>query len=213
MLYEVITPKERQSKLFKAFSQADSSTTRRFGGTGLGLAISQRLVQLMGGQIQLDSEPGRGSDFFFTLTLHQEKTLQELPNPQRLSSLKVLLVDDNPVNLEILQHQLTAWHCDIISTQSVAQAMGQLEQGLQLGSPINLVLTDMMMPEADGVDLIRQLQQHPQLAALPVIILSSAGRLPVQQACQEAVNCQMLGKPVRQAELYDAMTRARNNFV
>ncbi|GAA4494655.1 response regulator [Pseudaeromonas paramecii] len=201
-------PKDRQAKLFKAFSQADSSTTRRFGGTGLGLVISQRLVQLMGGQIQLDSEPGRGSDFYFTLTLPQEKTLRSLPSQQRLSSLKVLLVDDNPTNLEILQHQLTAWHCDIVSTQSVAQAMQKLEQGLQLGSPINLVITDMMMPDEDGVDLIRQLQQHPQLMSLPVIILSSAGRLPVQQACQDAVNCQMLSKPVRQSELYDAMTHA-----
>lgn len=200
-------PKERQAKLFKAFSQADSSTTRRFGGTGLGLVISQRLVQLMGGRIELDSEPGRGSDFFFTLTLPHEKNLRARPSPQQLNSLKVLLVDDNPTNLEILQHQLTAWHCDIISTQSVAQAMAQLEQGLQLGSPINLVITDMMMPDEDGVDLIRRLQQHPQLTALPVVILSSAGRLPLQQACQDAVNCQMLSKPVRQSELYDAMTR------
>ena len=198
-------PPERQAKLFQAFSQADSSTTRRFGGTGLGLAISQRLVQLMHGQIELHSDSGKGSEFFFTLTLAPEKALQMQTKQRQLSRLKVLIVDDNTTNLEILTHQLTAWHCQISLAQSVQQAMTLLQQAQTVGSPFNMVLTDMMMPDEDGLGLVARLQADPGLADIPIIILSSAGYSLPMTDCLQARNCQQLTKPVRQSDLYNAM--------
>jgi two-component system, sensor histidine kinase and response regulator len=198
-------PLERQAKLFQAFSQADSSTTRRFGGTGLGLAISQRLVQLMRGRIELRSESGKGSEFFFNLTLPLEKAMRVQPGSRQLDHLKVLIVDDNTTNLEILTHQLTAWHCQISLAQSVQQAMTLLVQAHTVGSPFTMVLTDMMMPDEDGLGLVSRLQADPALAPIPIIILSSAGHSGATQECMLAQNCQQLTKPVRQSDLYNAM--------
>lgn len=200
-------PLERQTKLFQAFSQADSSTTRRFGGTGLGLAISQRLVQLMRGQIELRSEAGNGSEFFFTLDLAPERALQMQTKPRQLSRLKVLIVDDNATNLEILTHQLTAWHCQISLAQSVQQAMTLLRQAHTVGSPFTMLLTDMMMPDEDGLGLIARVQAESALADIPIIILSSAGHSLPDSESLAVANCQQLIKPVRQSDLYNAMVQ------
>lgn len=198
---------ERQSQLFQAFMQADSSTTRRFGGTGLGLAISQRLIQLMQSRIEVISQPGAGSEFFFTLNLPmQALNRQPLTHPQ-LSQLKVLLVDDNPTNLEILTHQLTAWHCELALAQSAEQAMTLLQQAIIVGAPYAMVITDMMMPMQNGSDLIRRIQQHPGLAAMPILLLSSAGTDRPLDACLVPERCQVLTKPVRQSDLYNAMVQ------
>ncbi|MFC3913510.1 response regulator [Pseudaeromonas sharmana] len=199
---------ERQSQLFQAFMQADSSTTRRFGGTGLGLAISQRLIQLMHSRIEVISHPGEGSEFFFTLNLPmQPQKRAPLSHPQ-LHQLKVLLVDDNPTNLEILTHQLTAWHCELALAHSADQAMTLLQQAIIVGAPYAMVITDMMMPLQNGNDLIRRIQQHPTLASLPILLLSSAGTDRPLEACPVPERCQVLTKPVRQSDLYNAMVQA-----
>ena len=198
-------PLEQQGHLFRAFTQADSSTTRRFGGTGLGLAISQRLVEMMGGHIDFNSVAGHGSDFFFTLQFPIEKQLRPNRASARLSHIKVLLLDDNSTNLEILAHQLTSWHCQILMTQNVQQAMLLLQDAEQSNEPFHLVISDMMMPNEDGISLLNHMQSNPQLAQIPVIILSSAGNEVMPNLAGKAGNCQLLTKPVRQSDLYNAI--------
>ena len=198
---------EQQGHLFRAFTQADSSTTRRFGGTGLGLAISQRLVEMMGGHIDLNSVAGHGSDFFFTLQFPIEKQFRSHKPSAHLSHIKVLLIDDNTTNLEILAHQLTSWHCQIQMTQTVPQAMTLLQEAAQSKEPFNLVISDMMMPREDGFSLLNQMQSNPQLAHIPVIILSSAGNELSPSLSAKVSHNQLLTKPVRQSDLYNAIVR------
>jgi Signal transduction histidine kinase len=200
-------PLERQGQLFKAFTQADGSTTRRFGGTGLGLVISQRLVEMMGGHIDFHSLSSRGSDFFFTLSFPIEKQLRGNKPSGHLQSVKVLLVDDNPTNLEILSHQLSSWRCQIEMAQNANTALTLMHAAYLQNEPFNLLITDMMMPEEDGLDLLARMQQEQAHAELPVIILSSAGseiRLQESGITQDRV---VLTKPVRQSDLYNAIIR------
>ncbi|WP_342120074.1 response regulator, partial [Pseudoduganella sp. OTU4001] len=187
--------------LFEAFTQADSSTTRRFGGTGLGLAISQRLVGLMGGLITVQSEEGAGSTFAFTLDLPRAAVPDE--HDAMLQPMRVLVVDDNVVNLEILAEQLHSWGCRVVQVQDVQAARQALARSVQ---PFELVITDMMMPDEDGASLVSYMQQQPQLAATPVIMLSSAGMQ--WHGSGEANAPQVLTKPVRQSELYNALCQA-----
>ncbi len=198
---------EQQGQLFQAFSQADSSTTRRFGGTGLGLAISQRLIQMMQGNIELRSDGHHGSEFFFTLTLPLEKSHRMTASPRQFDQLKVLVVDDNATNLEILTHQLTAWHCQIALAQNVSQAMTLLKQAQVVNSPFDMLLTDMMMPDEDGLGLLARVQGDSTLAQMPVIILSSSGNALPRNGMKATANCQYLTKPVRQSDLYNAMVQ------
>ena len=200
-------PPEQQGQLFQAFSQADSSTTRRFGGTGLGLAISQRLIQMMQGNIELRSDGHHGSEFFFTLTLPLEKSHRLTASPRQFDQLKVLVVDDNATNLEILTHQLTAWHCQIALAQNVSQAMTLLKQAQVVNAPFDMLLTDMMMPEEDGLGLLARVQGDATLAQMPVIILSSSGNALPRSGMKASANCQYLTKPVRQSDLYNAMVQ------
>ena len=191
----------KQHILFEAFTQADSSTTRRFGGTGLGLAISQRLVGLMGGAITLHSSEGEGSVFSFTLEF--ERGAGPVDSDTMLEPMRVLIVDDNEVNLEILAEQLHSWGCRVVQVRDVRGARQALARSAQ---PFELVITDMMMPDEDGAGLVAHMQQQPQLAAVPVIMLSSAGMQ--WHGHGEANAPQVLTKPVRQSELYNALCQA-----
>ena len=165
-------PDEKIQHLFKAFTQVDSSTTRKYGGTGLGLAISEKLVQLMGGQISVISKVEHGSTFSFTLeTTQGVKTLQspvDLDMDEHRGK-KVLVVDDNNTNLEILKRQLENWNLQPILVSSGEKAMEVLFSGQEL----DLVITDMEMPEMDGITLGRNIQRYA--ADLPIILLSSIG--------------------------------------
>jgi two-component system sensor histidine kinase/response regulator len=189
--------------LFQAFSQADSSTTRRYGGTGLGLAISQRLAGLMGGRIEVASTPGGGSDFHFTLELAGAGPAAEPRPDAMLEAMGILVVDDNQINLEILTEQLRSWHCRVVQAGDVASAMALLqrpEHGFEL------VLSDMMMPDEDGHGLLARMRAEPMLAALPVIMLSSAGDAGPGEP--DGPLRLVLSKPVRQSELYNALCAA-----
>ncbi|MFC3379196.1 response regulator [Rugamonas sp. CCM 8940] len=188
--------------LFQAFTQADSSTTRRYGGTGLGLAISQRLVGLMGGRIEVASTPGGGSDFHFVLELAGAPAAEARPDAM-FEAMGILVVDDNQINLEILSEQLRSWHCRVVTAGDVATAMallGRPDHGFEL------VLTDMMMPDEDGHGLLARLRAEPMLAGLPVIMLSSAG--DAGAADPDGPLRLVLSKPVRQSELYNALCAA-----
>ena len=166
-------PQEKMAKLFKAFSQVDSSNTRKYGGTGLGLVISERLVNLMNGTITVSSTEGKGSVFSFTI----ETRIGENVHPQALSfnidsniGKKILVVDDNETNLRILKTQLERWGLKVQTAQSGAEAMKKLSEDYQ---EINLVITDMQMPEMDGITLAYAIRsQYPQT---PMILLSSIG--------------------------------------
>lgn len=189
-------PADKLDRLFKAFSQVDSSTTRKYGGTGLGLAISEKLVKLMGGSIHVSSTPGVGTTFSFTINARIGKNAGRNYVQLNLDDIKgkpILVVDDNATNREILQVQLEQWGFIPFLASSANEAMQVLAT-----DKIALVITDMNMPEADGVELAREIRETNQ--EMPVILLSSMGN---EQSKQQAhLFNRILTKPVRHQVLY-----------
>ncbi|MCS3796624.1 response regulator [Niastella sp. OAS944] len=165
-------PPDKMQRLFKAFSQVDSSTTRKYGGTGLGLAISQRLIQLMGGRIWVKSQTGKGSSFFFTIKTRKGNSLIPAASNRCITKQvgkRVLIIDDNPTNLFILKSQLLQWNLKPTLANSGRQALDILLHDQQF----DLILTDMQMPEMDGVTLTKEIKE--KYAHIPVTLLSSMG--------------------------------------
>ncbi|GAB3903293.1 hypothetical protein GCM10028803_31480 [Larkinella knui] len=189
-------PADKLSRLFKAFSQVDSSTTRQYGGTGLGLAISQKLVGLMGGEINVISQPGVGSTFSFTV-LTYPGTKQLVSNTRSNLAYqvgkRVLIVDDNVTNLAILKRQLMSWQL----RPALAFNGGEALEVLSTDSDIDLVITDMQMPGMDGVMLAKQIRMH--FPKLPIILLSSIGEEVKDE--HRSLFVSILSKPIRQQML------------
>jgi PAS domain S-box-containing protein len=204
-------PEDKRELIFKPFSQADTSTTRKYGGTGLGLTISTRLVQMMGGKIWVESEVGRGSQFHFTVRLEaadaKEIKLGTIAPPEFLRSVKVLVVDDNRTNRRILEGMLLRWDMKPTPVDCAAAALTQLSSALEAGEPYPLILTDMHMPEMDGFALIEQIRQRPELSAATIMMLTSAGHRGDAARCQELGVAAYLLKPIRQSELREAVAR------
>ncbi len=184
-------PLDKQERLFRAFSQVDSSTTRQYGGTGLGLVICDKLIGLMGGSIRVDSEPGRGSLFSFTIVARKGTHGTKDPTPCNVKEVKgkrVLVVDDNKTNRDILQSQLKHWQLLAVPACSGSEALAQLLQ-----QSFDLVITDMNMPGMDGIELAREIRRlHPDL---PVILLSSVGN--EQMKDHPGLFTSVLTKPVK----------------
>jgi CheY-like chemotaxis protein len=203
-------PKDKQALIFDPFSQADGSTTRRFGGTGLGLTISARLVAAMEGSLTVESEPDRGSAFHFIVRLATVADPERIwpAAPNTLAGCDVLVVDDNQTNRKILAELLQAWGLRPTAVGSVPEALAYLTRACQDGRPVPLVLTDSHMPDADGFALAAEIKRVPTLADAVVLMLTSGDYQGDLQRCKEIGVAAYLTKPVRQAELQAAITKA-----
>jgi diguanylate cyclase (GGDEF)-like protein len=195
-------PLEQQAHIFDAFVQADSSTSRQYSGTGLGLTITQRLVELMGGAIEVHSEPGKGSRFVLSVRLQRADGTEITPSQLRqLAGVRVLVIDDHATNRDILCNQLQAWgireDCAADSTEGLALLRAAASQA----DPFSLVILDWKMPQIDGIELARCIGSDPLIPPLTMIMLSSAGDDAVARMARETGIAQYLTKPVRQDRL------------
>ncbi len=207
---------EKQEKIFRAFEQEDTSTTRKYGGTGLGLSIAAHLVALMGGTITVQSKPGRGSTFAFTARFgcqpHPSEPVVPRP-PVLLYNLPVLIIDDNATNRHILQEWLRNWLMDSAAVGDGVAAMGALWDAASVGRPYQLVLLDARMPDTDGLALAARIRERAALSAIRIILLTSGDRPSDPARARELRIDAHLLKPVQQDELlqtiYRVMGRSR----
>lgn len=202
-------PAEKQHLLFNAFSQVDSSTTRRYGGTGLGLAITAKLVRLMGGKVWVESEVGKGSTFHFTAKFGEAPTPSTDETPSVcLRNLRVLIVDDNATNRLILQEMLNSWEMQPTTVESAAAAIDELHRGRAANQPFDLVLSDVHMPGQDGFELASQIRRDHRLCSTVVMMLSSGAGPGDAERCRTLGAAAHLIKPVKQSELLNTITAA-----
>jgi CheY-like chemotaxis protein len=199
---------EKQKLIFEAFAQADGSTTRTFGGTGLGLTISSRLVEMMGGQIGVESRLGEGSRFHFSIPVRVAKaTTPQAMQRKDLEGLPVLVVDDNFTNRRILGDILMRWGMRPTLASSGRAALARLEESRRSGDSFALLLTDANMPEMDGFAFVEQIRQQVDLANTTIMMLTSARKGEDWARCRELGIVAYLVKPVSQSELLDAILR------
>ena len=200
---------EVKSRLFRAFSQADSSTTRKYGGTGLGLAICKQLVELMDGTIGLESQPGQGSKFWFTIWLdpaeHPEKL--QVQSRENLDGLRALMVDDNHTNRSILHHYATAWGIQNGDAESGPRALELLRGAVRRGTPYHLAILDLNMPGMDGIELAKAIKADPELEQTRLVMLTSTSKAGDMTEARKIGVVDCLTKPVRRSDLYHCLAR------
>lgn len=201
-------PPDKQKLIFEPFSQADMSTTRKYGGTGLGLSISIRLIEMMGGRIWLESEEGRGTMFHFTARLENASTMVSRPasvDPAMLDDVRVLVVDDNATNRQILETTLTYWRMISSSAAGAEDAIRLLKDAKSAGTPFGLMVVDCHMPDIDGFMLLERVQKLRELDGLITVMLTSGGQRGDGVRCKELGIAAYLIKPVLQSDLLEAL--------
>jgi PAS domain S-box-containing protein len=203
-------PPEKLEIIFNSFSQADGGTTRQYGGTGLGLAISKQLVELMGGRIWLESEPGRGSTFYFTVVMVKDPGYKQPPfeAASSIKDLRVLVIDDNATTRQILHKTLTHFKCRPVVVDNGVKGLQQLHQATAQREPFDILLLDYHMPPMNGPEVIKEIRKTPDLNGLKVIMVTSVDNL------SDVTNQQALGlsgymtKPIKQSQLLSLMQKA-----
>ena len=201
---------EQAAKLFQPFSQADSSTTRKYGGTGLGLTISKRLAEMMGGEIWVESESGQGSTFCFTANfgLGKEKAKRRFKPSMDMRGMKVLVVDDNATSRDIFQEMLRTFSFEVTLAASAQEGISELEKASE-SEPFELVIMDWKMPGMDGIEASKLIKSHKSLSKIPAIVMVTAyGREEVMQQTEDVGLEGFLLKPVTPSMLFDTTMQA-----
>ena len=205
---------EARQRLFAAFEQADKSTTRKYGGTGLGLAISRRLVEFMNGQIGVDSQPGQGSVFWFTLRLPMQKNPKPRTaiNPQALQGIRALVVDDNETNRTILRSQVQSWKMrGCVAVASAVDALLELKKAADQGDPYRLAILDMHMPGMDGLSLAKAIRKSHIFSTVKTVMLTSICERVSPEEMRAAGIQDWLVKPAKQAQLHQTLVRVMSD--
>jgi len=200
-------PKDRMDRLFQSFSQVDSTTTRKFGGTGLGLTISKQLAELMGGQIGVESEEGKGSTFWFTAVLEKqpEGKKKRIVVQEDFRENRILIVDDNATNRYVLKEQLKSWECRYEEASSGEQALEELNHALIDKDPFEIAVIDMQMPGIDGETVGKKIKQDPDLKNTILVLMTSMGQRGDSKRLEKIGFAAYLTKPIRQSKLYDCL--------
>ncbi len=201
---------EQQARLFQKFSQADGSTTRKFGGTGLGLAISKQLVEIMGGEIGIQSEIGQGSNFWFTLALQQAEAKEPPLKTDVLKSEYILVVDDNETNREVFRQFLTAWAVPHLLVDSGSSALQALYDATAQNKPFSMALIDMKMQDMSRSTLAEMILSKKQFSDISLALLTSRGQRIDADKIQELGFSAYLSKPIHQSELYSTLLQLAN---
>lgn len=202
-------PPELCEKLFDVFTQADGSTTRKYGGTGLGLAICKRIVHMMGGEIWVESQPGEGSSFWFTALFQvaADESERKLVFPEQLRASRVLIVDDNRITLHVIKRLVESFGCRAVIAGSGEEALALYSETLD-EDPMDLVLMDIGLPGMDGITAVNRIWELDRTSRVPVIIISASGSENEMRRASEAGIEHYLLKPVKHSALFDAMTEA-----
>jgi len=200
--------REVRSRLFQPFSQVDGSTTRKYGGAGLGLVISKRLVELMGGEIGCESEPGQGSMFWFTANFESALAPAAPTVLPPLVNRRILVVDDNETNRQLLLQQLKLWEVSADAVDGAPAAETALRRGLAEQRPYELAVLDLQMPEVDGMMLARRISRDPVLRGTRLVMLSSSHERPDANTLRDCGLLSFMLKPVKRAQLHQCLVEA-----